>query len=93
MIDVTPWGVNPLVDDFRVPLGLYIMRRMNAAADHSPVRSGPRAEPFQAPQGDLAAAPGSGKPILAQAIADCLDVPLVPCHSHVFSEGNVFVSV
>lgn len=93
VIGVTPRGVNPPVGDFRVRLGLYIMRRMNAAADHSPVRSGPRAEPFQAPQGDLAVLPGSGNPILAQAIADCLDVSLVPCHSHVFSEGNVFVRV
>jgi len=69
------------------------MRPMNAAADHSNARSGPRAQPFQAPQGDLAVLPGSGNPVLAQAIAECLDVPLVPCHAHVFSEGNVFVRV
>ena len=69
------------------------MRPMNASADHSAARSGPRAQPFQAPQGDLAVLPGSGNPVLAQAIADCLDVPLVPCRAHVFSEGNVFVRV
>ena len=41
----------------------------------------------------MAVLPGSGNPVLAQAIADCLDVPLVPCHAHIFSEGNVFVRV
>ena len=79
--------------DFRVPVGLYIMRPMNPAADSTSARSGPRAQSFQAPQGDLAVLPGSGNPVLAQAIADCLDVPLVPCHAHIFSEGNVFVRV
>ena len=69
------------------------MRPMNAAADSSSARSGPRAQSFQAPQGDLAVLPGSGNPVLAQAIADWLDVPLVPCHAHIFSEGNVFVRV
>lgn len=54
---------------------------------------GPRPQPFQAPQGDLAILPGSGNPIFAQAIANCLDVQLVPCRAHVFSEGNVFVRV
>ena len=51
-------------------MGLYIMRPMNAAADSSSARSGPRAQSFQAPYGDLAVLPGSGNPILAQAIAD-----------------------
>jgi len=78
---------------FRVPVGLYIMLPMNAPADNPVERSGPRAQPFQAPQGDLAVLPGSGNPIFAQAIADGLGVPLVPCHAHVFSEGNVFVRV
>ena len=79
--------------DFQVVVGLSIMRRMNAPSDQSSARSGPRAQPFQPPQGELAVLPGSGNPVLAQAIADCLDVSLVPCHAHVFSEGNVFVRV
>lgn len=54
---------------------------------------GPRPKPFQAPQGDLAILPGSGNPVLSQAIADELGVPLVPCRAHVFSEGNVFVRI
>ena len=66
---------------------------MNASSDTPSQRSGPRASPFQAPQGDLAILPGSGNPVFAQAIADCLDVPLVPCRAHVFSEGNVFVRI
>ena len=81
----------PVGVGFRVVVTLYIMLPMNAAADNPVARSGPRAQPFQAPQGDLAVLPGSGNPILAQAIADGLSVPLVPCHAHVFSEGNVFV--
>ncbi|MBQ18022.1 MAG: ribose-phosphate pyrophosphokinase [Planctomycetaceae bacterium] len=66
---------------------------MNASSETPPSRSGPRAAPFQAPQGDLAILPGSGNPVFAQAIAGCLDVPLVPCRAHVFSEGNVFVRI
>ena len=31
--------------------------------------------------------------MLAQAIANELGVPLVPCHAHIFSEGNVFVRI
>jgi ribose-phosphate pyrophosphokinase len=54
---------------------------------------GPRAHPFQAPQGDLAVLAGSGNPLLAQAIATELRVPLSPCRAHVFSEGNVFVQI
>jgi ribose-phosphate pyrophosphokinase len=59
----------------------------------SPSVTGPRPQPFQAPQGDLAILAGSGNPVLAQAIADELAVRLVPCQAHVFSEGNVFVRV
>jgi ribose-phosphate pyrophosphokinase len=55
--------------------------------------AGPRPQPFQAPQGDLAVLAGSGNPKLAQAIAVELDVPLSPCRAHVFSEGNVFVQI
>lgn len=57
------------------------------------VETGPRAQPFQAPQGNLAVLPGSGNPVLAQAIANSLDVELIPCKAHVFSEGNVFVRI
>ena len=55
--------------------------------------AGPRAIPFQAPQGDLAILAGSANPLLAQNIANTLGVPLTPCRAHVFSEGNVFVRV
>lgn len=55
--------------------------------------AGPRAIPFQAPQGDLAILAGSANPLLAQNIANCLGVTLVPGRAHVFSEGNVFVRV
>src|SRR5690349_17286901 len=55
--------------------------------------AGPRAIPFQAPQGDLAILAGSANPLLAQNIANALGVTLTPCRAHVFSEGNVFVRV
>ena len=55
--------------------------------------SGPRAQSFQAPQGDLAVLAGSGNPVLAGAIARELGVALTPCRAHVFSEGNVFVRI
>jgi ribose-phosphate pyrophosphokinase len=55
--------------------------------------AGPRAQPFQAPQGDLAVLAGSGNPRLAQAVARELGVALSPCRAHVFSEGNVFVQI
>lgn len=58
-----------------------------------PVVPGPRPQPFQAPQGDLAVLAGSANPLLAQSIANELGVPLAPCRAHVFSEGNVFVRV
>jgi ribose-phosphate pyrophosphokinase len=54
---------------------------------------GPRPQPFQAPQGDLAVLAGSGNPLLAQAIASKLGVRLTPCRAHIFSEGNVFVRI
>lgn len=55
--------------------------------------SGPRAIPFQAPQGDLAILAGSANPNLAKAIAEMLGVTLTPCEALYFSEGNVFVRV
>lgn len=58
-----------------------------------PGYSGPRAAPFQAPQGDLAVLAGSANPLLSQSIADQLGVRLTPCKAHIFSEGNVFVRV
>jgi len=62
----------------------------------SPIRSpksGPRPQIFQPTSGDLAILPGSGNPLLAQAISTELGVNLVPCEAHTFSEGNVFVKV
>ena len=69
-----------------------IEARMAPAASR-PEHSGPRAIPFQPPQGDLALLAGSANPVLAQSIANHLGVPLVPGRAHVFSEGNVFVRV
>ena len=54
---------------------------------------GPRAQPFQAPQGDLTVLAGSGNPKLAQAISEELGIRLLPCKAHVFSDGNVFVRI
>jgi ribose-phosphate pyrophosphokinase len=58
-----------------------------------PDLAGPRAAPFQAPQGDLAILAGSANPLLAQNIANHLGVPMTPCRAHIFSEGNVFVRI
>lgn len=66
---------------------------MSHPVNARPENLGPRPQPFQAPQGDLAVLPGSGNPILAQSIANALGVSLVPCRAHVFSEGNVFVRI
>jgi len=55
--------------------------------------AGPRPQPFQAPQGDLAVLAGSGNPQLAAAIAAELGVMLAPCQARMFSEGNVFVRI
>ncbi len=55
--------------------------------------TGPRPQPFQAPQGDLAVLAGSGNPLLAAAIANELGIHLAPSSARVFSEGNVFVRV
>ena len=55
--------------------------------------SGPRAMPFQAPQGDLAVLSGSANPELARQIARELGVRLTPAERHTFSDGNVFVRV
>ncbi len=52
---------------------------------------GPRPMPFQAPQGDLALLAGSANPRLAAAIGRELGVPLSPCQTFNFSDGNVFV--
>lgn len=66
---------------------------MAASPTPSPSFNGPRAQVFQPPQGELAILPGSGNPLLAQAIANQLGVRLVPCRAHTFSEGNVFVQI
>jgi ribose-phosphate pyrophosphokinase len=57
------------------------------------VPTGPRAQPFQPPQGELTILAGSGNPLFARRIAEELRVPLTPCEAHYFSEGNVFVRV
>ena len=54
---------------------------------------GPRPEPFQAPQGDLAILGGSCNVQFSKAISEYLNVSLLPCEAHVFSEGNVFVRI
>jgi ribose-phosphate pyrophosphokinase len=59
----------------------------------SPGGPGPRAAPFQAPQGDLSILAGSANPLLARQIAQRLGVVLTPGQAHVFSEGNVFVRI
>ena len=56
-------------------------------------QAGPRAQPFQAPQGDLALLAGSANPRLAAAIANCLGVRLLNSEALYFSEGNVFVRI
>ena len=55
--------------------------------------TGPRAQSFQPPQGELTLLAGSGNPRLAQRIADALGVRLTPSEAHYFSEGNVFVRI
>ena len=55
--------------------------------------AGPRAQSFQAPQGDLAVLAGSANPELAAAVAAKLGVKTSPCQSLLFSEGNVFVRI
>jgi ribose-phosphate pyrophosphokinase len=55
--------------------------------------AGPRAQPFQAPQGDLALLAGSANPRFAAAIADALGVRLLKSEALYFSEGNVFVRI
>ena len=61
--------------------------------DSTSKTNGPRPQIFQPPHGDLAILAGSGNPLLAQAIAAQLGVPLSPCKAHIFSEGNVFVRI
>ncbi len=53
--------------------------------------TGPRAMPFQAPQGDLAVLAGSANQQLARAISSRLGIALTPAETHTFSDGNVFV--
>lgn len=55
--------------------------------------AGPRPQPFQAPQGDLAVLAGSANPGLAAAIAGALGVRLLKSEALYFSEGNVFVRI
>lgn len=59
----------------------------------NPLSRGPRVQSFQPPEGDLTILAGSGNPLLAQAIADELGIPLIPCEAHQFSEGNIFVRI
>jgi len=66
---------------------------MSTADSNRSAASGPRPQPFQAPQGDLAVLAGSANPLFAQAIANELGVRLTPCRAHMFSEGNVFVRI
>lgn len=56
-------------------------------------RLGPRLQPFQPAQGNLAILAGSGNPVFAQKIANDLGVRLTPCQAQIFSEGNVFVRI
>ena len=70
------------------------MNSPDSAPAPAPVpRTGPRPQPFQAPQGDLCVLAGSANPIFAGVIADELGVTLTSSKAHVFSEGNVFVRV
>lgn len=65
------------------------------ASSGSPLtpHTGPRPQPFQAPQGDLALLAGSANPQLALAIAEALGVRLLRNEALYFSEGNVFVRI
>ncbi len=56
-------------------------------------QTGPRPQPFQAPQGDLAVLAGSANPKFSQAIASALGIRLLDCEALYFSEGNVFVRI
>ena len=56
-------------------------------------QAGPRAQPFQAPQGDLALLAGSANPRFAAKVADSLGVRLLKSEALYFSEGNVFVRI
>lgn len=69
-------------------------RRQNAfpmSPSQSPVSSS--FAPSTSPNGDLAILAGSGNPVFARRIADCLGVGLTPCEAQMFSEGNVFVRI
>lgn len=66
---------------------------MNQGSSPPDSRPGPRLQPFQPAQGDLAILAGSGNPVFAQKIANSLGVRLIPSQAQIFSEGNVFVRI
>ncbi|MGH7201304.1 MAG: ribose-phosphate diphosphokinase, partial [Planctomycetaceae bacterium] len=66
---------------------------MSSFPSPRPQPSGPRAQSFQPPQGELAVLAGSANPRLARAIADELSIRLTPCETLKFSEGNIFVRI
>lgn len=66
---------------------------MNPDSANASTRQGPRLQPFQSPQGDLAILAGSANPVFAGKIAESLGVRLTPCEAQIFSEGNVFVRI
>lgn len=72
-------------------LSSRLQHRFLMPLENSP--SGPRLHSFQPPQGDLAVLAGSGNPLFASKIANCLDTKLTPCEAQTFSEGNVFVRI
>ena len=55
--------------------------------------AGPRAQSFQAPQGDLAVLAGTANPELSTFVAAKLGIKTIPCQACLFSEGNVFVRI
>jgi ribose-phosphate pyrophosphokinase len=66
---------------------------MNPESAIASTRQGPRLQPFQSPQGDLAILAGSANPVFAGQIAEALGVGLTPCEAQIFSDGNVFVRI
>ncbi|MEZ6126075.1 MAG: ribose-phosphate diphosphokinase [Planctomycetaceae bacterium] len=77
-----------------IPIPAFeIARTMNHSFSASDSRPGPRLQPFQPAQGNLAVLAGSGNPLFAAKIADSLGVRLTPCTAQIFSEGNVFVRI
>ncbi len=74
-------------------VGIGLLTLMTPSESYLTPQAGPRAQPFQAPQGDLALLAGSANPKLASAIADALGVRLLKSEALYFSEGNVFVRI